>query len=512
MAIYMSQYLIEKRFFKKNRDFYLIKLRNQVQIYDAWGILTQRAKTGDTGEWIMTDFDAEVKHILSEQRNFFQTGATLDVKFRRKALTCLFDKIEELRNDIHAALYADLRKSEFEAVETETSGILEEIIYMRRHLNKWAKPSRAKVHFNNLPAKGKIYPEPYGSALIFSAWNYPFQLALSPLIAAMAAGNCVVLKPAAQAPATAQVIKELLDSCFECNYVATISGGHGKAEILLQNKFDYIFYTGGAEVGRKIMLAAAENLTPLTLELGGKSPCIVAEDADLEVSARRIVWGKFLNAGQTCLAPDYLLVNEKVKQPLLEKMRGAIKQFYGEDAWHSPDYPRIVNEHHFDRLSGLLENQKIFCGGGTDREDLYIEPTILAETDPDSAVMQEEIFGPIMPVISWSKFDEVIDFINARPKPLGLYYFSKAKRDLDTLLKKTSSGGVSVNDVITHFINSSMPFGGVGESGMGAYHGKYGFETFSHFKPVMVKPTFIDIPLRYPPFANKLKWLKKMVK
>jgi aldehyde dehydrogenase (NAD+) len=260
------------------------------------------------------------------------------------------------------------------------------------------------------------------------------------------------------------------------------------------------------------MLAAAENLTPLTLELGGKSPCIVAEDADLEVSARRIVWGKFLNAGQTCLAPDYLLVNEKVKQPLLEKMRGAIKQFYGEDAWHSPDYPRIVNEHHFDRLSGLLENQKIFCGGGTDREDLYIEPTILAETDPDSAVMQEEIFGPIMPVISWSKFDEVIDFINARPKPLGLYYFSKAKRDLDTLLKKTSSGGVSVNDVITHFINSSMPFGGVGESGMGAYHGKYGFETFSHFKPVMVKPTFIDIPLRYPPFANKLKWLKKMVK
>ena len=460
----------------------------------------------------MTDFDTEVKHILSGQKEFFRSGATLDIKFRRDALTCLFDKIKEMRGEIHEALYADLRKSEFEAIETETSGILEEIVYMRGHLKKWSRPRRAGVHFNNLPAKGRIYPEPYGTALIFSAWNYPFQLALSPLIAAMAAGNCAVLKPAEQAPATAQIIKELLDSCFECNYVTTINGGRDKAEVLLQNKFDYIFYTGGAEVGRKVMLAAAENLTPLTLELGGKSPCIVAEDADLEVAAKRIAWGKFLNAGQTCLAPDYLLVHEKVKQPLLGKIRQAVKQFYGEDAWHSPDYPRIINERHFDRLCGLMENQKIFCGGRTDREDLYIEPTVLAETDPGSAVMREEIFGPLMPVISWNDFAEVIDFINARPKPLGLYYFSGAKRDLDTLIKKTSSGGVSVNDVITHFINSSMPFGGVGESGMGAYHGKYGFETFSHFKPVMIKPTFIDIPLRYPPFAYKLKWLRKLLK
>ncbi len=460
----------------------------------------------------MTDFDAEVRQILSEQKRFFQSGATLDTKFRRDALTRLFDKIEEMRPEINDALHSDLRKSEFEAIETETSGILEEIIYMRRHLKKWAKPKRVGVHLNNMPAKGRLHPEPYGSVLIFSAWNYPFQLAISPLIAAIAAGNCVVLKPAEQAPATAELIKKLLDACFDRKYIATICGGHDKAEILLQNKFDYIFYTGGANVGRKIMLAAAENLTPVTLELGGKSPCIVAEDADLNVTAKRLVWGKFLNSGQTCLAPDYLLVHEKIKQPLLEKMKEVIKQFYGEDIQKSPDYPRIINEHHFDRLSGLLEGQEIFCGGRTDREDLYIEPTILAETDPESKIMQEEIFGPVMPVISWSDFAEAIDFINAREKPLGLYYFSTAKRELDTLIQKTSAGGVSVNDTITHFINPLMPFGGVGESGMGAYHGKYGFDTFSHFKPVMVKPTFIDIPMRYPPFANKLKWLKKLCK
>ena len=460
----------------------------------------------------MTDFDAEVKKILSDQKIFFQSGTPLDIKFRRDALTRLFDKIEEMRSEIHAALYSDLRKSEFEAIETETSGVFEEIIYMRKRVKKWAKPKRVGVHLNNMPAKGRIYPEPYGSALIFSAWNYPFQLALSPVVAAMAAGNCVVLKPAAQAPATAEVIKKLLDACFEPEYIATVIDGHGKAEMLLQNKFDYILYTGGPNIGRKVMLAAAENLTPVTLELGGKSPCVVAEDADLKITAKRLAWGKFLNAGQTCLSPDYLLIHEKIEAALLEEMEEVIKQFYGENPQQSPDYPRIINEHHFDRLAKLLENQEIFCGGRTDREDLYIEPTILAETDPESEIMQQEIFGPVLPVITWTNFDEVIDFINAREKPLGMYYFSKAKRDLDTLIQKTSAGGVSVNDTITHFINASMPFGGVGESGIGAYHGKYGFDTFSHFKPVMVKPTFIDVPMRYPPFAKKLKWLRKLCK
>ena len=460
----------------------------------------------------MKDFDLELKDILAKQKAFLQSGATLDVKFRRDALTRLYNKIEELRPEINAALYSDLRKSEFEAIETETSGVLEEIIYMRKGLKKWAKTKRVGVHFNNMPATGKIYPEPYGSALIFSAWNYPFQLALSPLIAAMSAGNCAVLKPAGHAPATAEIIKKIIDACFDPEYIVTILDGHGKAEMMLQHKFDYIFYTGGPNIGRKVMMAAAENLTPVTLELGGKSPCIVDEDANVNVTAKRLVWGKFLNSGQTCLAPDYLLVHEKIKQPLLDKMKEIIKQFYGEDIQKSADYPRIINKHHFDRLSKLLENQEFFCGGKTDREDLYIEPTILAETDPESEVMQQEIFGPIMPVITWKNFDEVIDFINARSKPLGMYYFSTAKRELDALIQKTSAGAISVNDTITHFINASMPFGGVGESGIGAYHGKYGFETFSHFKPVMVKPTFIDIPMRYPPFANKLKWLRKLCK
>jgi len=460
----------------------------------------------------MKDFDLELKDILAKQKAFLQSGATLDIKFRRDALTRLYNKIEELRPEINAALYSDLRKSEFEAIETETSGVLEEIIYMRKGLKKWAKTKRVGVHFNNMPATGKIYPEPYGSALIFSAWNYPFQLALSPLIAAMSAGNCAVLKPAGHAPATAEIIKKIIDACFDPEYIVTILDGHGKAEMMLQHKFDYIFYTGGPNIGRKVMMAAAENLTPVTLELGGKSPCIVDEDANVNVTAKRLVWGKFLNSGQTCLAPDYLLVHEKIKQPLLDKMKEIIKQFYGEDIQKSADYPRIINKHHFDRLSKLLENQEFFCGGKTDREDLYIEPTILAETDPESEVMQQEIFGPIMPVITWKNFDEVIDFINARSKPLGMYYFSTAKRELDALIQKTSAGAISVNDTITHFINASMPFGGVGESGIGAYHGKYGFETFSHFKPVMVKPTFIDIPMRYPPFANKLKWLRKLCK
>jgi aldehyde dehydrogenase (NAD+) len=460
----------------------------------------------------MEDFDKRIKHILGEQKTFFQSGAALELNFRREALTRLFNKIEEMRPEIHAALYSDLRKSEFEAIETETSGILEEIIYIRKRLKKWAKPRRVPVHLNNLPAKGRIYPEPYGSALIFSAWNYPFQLAISPLIAALAAGNCVVLKPAAQAPATAAVIKTLLDSCFDEEYVATLVGEDEETEALLQNKFDYIFYTGGPGFGRKVMQAAAENLTPVTLELGGKSPCIVAPDADLKVSARRIVWGKFLNAGQTCVAPDYLLVHAEIKPALLTQMRETVKEFYGSDPRQSPDYPRIINERHFDRLSSLMKDRKIFCGGTTDREDLYIEPTIFDETDPEAEIMQQEIFGPLLPVISWTDFEEVVDFINARPKPLAMYYFSKSKRELDALINRTSAGGIAVNDTITHFINASMPFGGIGESGIGAYHGKYGFDTFSHFKPVMVKPTFIDIPLRYPPFAGKLKWVKKLLK
>ena len=460
----------------------------------------------------MSDFDKTVKDILAAQHKFFRSGASLDINYRKQTLTRLHDKIVEMRPEIHAALYSDLRKSEFEAIETETSGVIEEILYMRKRLKKWARPRRAAIHMNNLPAKGRIYPEPYGSALIFSAWNYPFQLALSPVVAALAAGNCVVMKPAEQATATATVIEKLLSSCFDPEYVATFKGGKTEAEVLLRNKFDYIFYTGGPVVGKKIMAAAAENLTPVTLEMGGKSPCIVTKDVKLDQCAKRLAWGKFLNAGQTCIAPDYLLVHEDIKPLLLDKMKTVIREFYGDDPQQSPDYPRIINENHFERLSKLMENQNIFCGGETDKSDLYIAPTIIDDADEKSDVMQQEIFGPLLPVITWKSFDEVLDFINARPKPLAMYYFSGNKHDYNDLVKHTSSGALLVNDTITHFINPSMPFGGVGESGIGAYHGKYGFDTFSHYKPVMLKSTLFDLPLRYPPFAGKLGILKRFCK
>ncbi|MDD5727078.1 MAG: aldehyde dehydrogenase [Victivallales bacterium] len=462
----------------------------------------------------MNAFDKTVKTTLAAQRDFFRSGATLDLKFRQQALTRLYDGIISLRSEIHAALYSDLRKGEFEAIETETSGVLEEIMYMRRHLKKWLRPRCAAVHLNNFPASGRIYPEPYGSVLIFSAWNYPFQLALSPLVAALAAGNCIVLKPAGQAPATAEAIRKLLHSCFDPAHVSVTAGGHTESETLLRNRFDYIFYTGGLAVGRKIMLAAAENLTPVTLEMGGKSPCIVAGDAKIELCARRLAWGKFLNAGQTCIAPDYLLVHESVKSRLLEKLKLTIGEFYGNDPRQSPDYPRIISERHFERLCKLMENQKLFCGGKTDKADLYIEPTIIEidASGENAEIMREEIFGALLPVISWKNFNEVIDFINARPKPLAMYYFSQSRKDCRELIRQTSSGALLVNDTITHFINPSMPFGGVGESGIGAYHGKYGFDTFSHYKPVMRKSTLFDIPLRYPPFAGKLGLLKRMCK
>ena len=458
----------------------------------------------------MRDFEEHIKTILKKQKSFFRDGKTLDLNFRLKALDCLYKKIIDLRPQINEALYKDLRKSEFEAIATETSGVLEDILYTRKNLRKWAKPQRVPVHINNFPAKGRIFAEPYGSVLIFSAWNYPFQLALAPMIAAIAAGNCVVLKTSEQSPATAEILKTLIESCFKSKHAAVINGGIAEAEILLKRKFDYLFYTGGPNGGRHVMHAAAKRLTPVTLELGGKSPCIVAADADLEVTAKRIVWGKYMNAGQTCVAPDYLLVHEKIKAPLMEKMQLVIKNFYGENPQESNDYPRIINKAHFERLRRLLDGHKVHTGGKHDIEDLYLEPTIVDNPTLDSELMEHEIFGPILPVITWRHFDEVLEFVNERPKPLAMYCFTKCANFTSKLTACTSAGGVTVNDTITHFINPSMPFGGVGESGIGAYHGKFGFDTFSHYKPVMYKSFFLDIPLRYPPFKDKLNILKKL--
>ncbi len=444
-----------------------------------------------------------VREILSSQRQFFATGATLDLKQRKAMLKALRTEIRKREKEICAALCRDLHKSEFEARTTETGIILDEVSAMIRKLDSYAKPRRAAVSSLNFPAKGRIYPEPYGCVLIFSAWNYPFQLLLSPFIGAIAAGNCVILKPAEQAPATADIISEIIAAVFPPRHAAICSGGHEMTQELLAEEFDYIFYTGGPAGAKFIARAAAEHFTPLTLELGGKSPCIVDADAKIDLAAKRIVWGKFLNAGQTCVAPDYILVHKAVKDKLLERLKHWIQAFYGDDPKKSPDYPRIINRRHCERIAGLLNGSEIFCGGGIDLEEKYIEPTVLIPAGPDAPVMNEEIFGPLLPVLETESLDEAISFVNRRPKPLALYYFSSGLRDLEKLLSRTSSGGVAVNETITHLINPELPFGGVGASGYGAYHGRKSFDTFTHYKPVMIKSNLIDLPLRYPPNLSR---------
>jgi acyl-CoA reductase-like NAD-dependent aldehyde dehydrogenase len=451
--------------------------------------------------------------VLKNQKAYFQSGETKKIKFKQQMLDKLFDAIKKFEPQIKDALYKDLRKSEFESIASEISGALEEIAFIRKKVRKWSKARRVPVAMTNHPASGRIYPEPYGSVLIFSAWNYPFLLMITPLAGAIAAGNCAVLKPAEQAPATAKVITDIIETTFDPDYITIFHGGQETAEALLTEKFDYIFFTGSSCIGKKVMKAASEHLTPVTLELGGKSPCIVDFDAKLDLAAKRIVWGKFLNAGQTCVAPDYLFVHQNVKDKLMIKMREYIRKFYGDNPQESPNYPRIINEKHFERLSSLLEKGRLVCGGEKDSADKYIAPTIIDQILPEDPIMQDEIFGPILPVMEFETIFEVIEFINARQKPLAMYYFSKGRKDVDTILKRTSAGGMCINETVTHLINPCMPFGGVGNSGMGAYHGKYSFDTFTHYKPVMTKSNLIDFPVRYPPFSTlKMKMLKFLTK
>lgn len=447
----------------------------------------------------------EIDNLLKRQREAFHNGEFLETKGREQRLWRLFDVIKENELNIAAALYADLGKSEFEARATEISIVLDEISMMARNLKNYTRPEFVPTAIFNWPSSGQILREPYGQILIFSAWNYPFQLVMLPLLGAVAAGNCVVVKPAEQAPVTAKLVEALLEQAFESKQVLTIQGGREKAEELLKRRFDYIFYTGGENGGKAVMRAAAEFLTPVTLELGGKSPCIVDADAKLDLSAKRIIWGKFLNAGQTCVAPDYVLVHKSLKQKLIERMKYWIKSFYGDNPLQSPDYPRIINDRHVERLL------KLFPDAVCDREKRYIAPTLIPDATSDDLVMKEEIFGPLLPILEFGKLPEAIKFINERPKPLALYYFGKS--GVEKVLRTTSSGGVCVNDTVTHLVNPAMPFGGVGSSGIGAYHGKWSFELFSHLKPVMTKSTLVDLPMRYPPYSNgKLKTLKLLTK
>lgn len=453
----------------------------------------------------------ETGETVSRQRRYFAQGHTREIAGRIVSLRRLQSAVEEHEKEIEDALFQDLGKSAFEAYETEIGMVLEEIGFAIRHLHGWARPQRVHTPLMHFPSVSRVYSEPYGVALILSPWNYPFQLTMAPLAAALAAGNCAVVKPSAYSPATSAVIARILTTCFPPDYVAVVEGGRAENQALLSQNFDYIFFTGGVTVGKLVMESASRSLTPVTLELGGKSPVIVTEDADAELAARRIIWGKTLNAGQTCVAPDYVLVHRRVMEPLVAAMQRCITQFFGAQPLKNPDYPRIVNEKHFQRLTGYLSCGRLLAGGETDAGSLRIAPTLLGEPPSDSPVMQEEIFGPLLPVLPFDDLEEAIAFVNARPRPLALYLFTMSIPARDKVLSRVRFGGGCVNDTIVHLATSHMPFGGVGESGMGGYHGKFGFDTFSHKKSVLQKSVLLDIRLRYPPYDGKMNLLRRFL-
>lgn len=450
----------------------------------------------------------EPMDVLVRQRDFFRSGKTLDVSVRMDYLKRLLQVIKESEAEILEALELDLGKAPFEAYATEVGMVLTEIRFALSHLKSWARPRSRRTPLMHFPATSRVYPEPLGVVLILSPWNYPFQLALEPLIAAVAAGNCAVVKPSRNAPNTGWTLERMMARCFPPEYVSVARGGDNLNQFLLEYGFDHIFFTGSAAVGRKVMSEAAKTLTPVTLELGGKSPCIVEQSANLELTARRIAWGKGLNAGQTCVAPDYVLVERKDQERLAEGLKKYFLAFYGATPLRNPDYPRIINEKHFDRLMELLRGETVFFGGGLDRHSLKIEPTVVTDTDLDSPLMKDEIFGPILPLIPYDRLEDVLDYINSVEKPLSLYLFTENRSLERQVMKTLSFGSGCINDTVVQVSNPHIGFGGVGASGMGSYHGKDGFETFSHKKSVLKKSTRLDLPFRYPPYAKGMGLLK----
>jgi aldehyde dehydrogenase (NAD+) len=454
----------------------------------------------------------DIGKMVGAQRRFFNSGKTLDVSFRTRQLGLLHHAVKENEKMITDALHADLRKTPYESYMTEIGIVLEDIRFYMKKTARWAKPRRVRTPFYHLPASSWIYPEPYGLSLIIAPWNYPFQLAIAPLAAAVSAGNCAMVKPSEFSVHTSEVMADLIKQYFDPEYIAVVTGAVETSKALLAEKFDKIFFTGSPGVGRIVMKAAADNLTPVTLELGGKSPCIVEADADIRLSAKRIVSGKFINAGQTCIAPDYLLVHHSVRDRLIDEIQGYIQRFFGENPANSPEYPRIINSRHLERLVGLMSGTTLICGGDYDPETLFLSPTLVGDVDGSHPVMQEEIFGPILPVISYDGIAEVIDMVNSRPRPLALYLFTGNHRTAETVLKRVSFGGGCVNDTLIHFATPYLPYGGVGKSGMGSYHGKFGFDAFTHHKGVMKNTFMIDFPFRYPPFFKHIKLLKKILR
>ncbi|EJV59411.1 aldehyde dehydrogenase [Bacillus mycoides] len=453
-----------------------------------------------------------ISSIVNKQKEYFYKGHTRSVETRKNNLKKLYDGIQRFEDEIFQALKLDLNKSVHESFTTEIGYVLKEISFQMKHISSWSKPKRVRTALTHFGSKGKVVPEPYGVTLIIAPWNYPFQLAIAPLVGALAAGNTVVLKPSELTPNVSKVLTRMLEELFPEELVSVVEGGAQESTALLKEPFDYIFFTGSVGVGKVVMEAAAKKLTPLTLELGGKSPCIVHKDAKLDVTARRIVWGKFLNAGQTCVAPDYMYVHSSVKEQLIEALRHEIAEQYGKDALQNDNYVRIVSERHFERLCTFLQDGKPVIGGNYTKETLHIEPTVLTNVTWKSAVMEDEIFGPILPIIEYDKIEEVIETIQHHPKPLALYVFSEDRKVQEKVTSNISYGGGCINDVVYHLATPYLPFGGVGSSGLGSYHGEQSFRTFSHYKSILSQSTAFDMKIRYSSTKSALKFIRKLLK
>ncbi len=453
--------------------------------------------------------------VLSSMRNYFDSGATKEYEFRKKQLLLLLNVIKKNEKEIFAALSEDLKKNPEEAYATETGLVIAEISFAIKRLHKWMRPQKLKTNLLNFPSTSRLYRDPLGVVLIIGSWNYPFQLLISPMVGAIAGGNCAVIKPSEGAPATSHIIAKIFGETFSPDYIRVVEGdGKDVVPAMMDAfRFDHIFYTGSTSVGKSVYQLAAEKLIPVTLELGGKSPAIVEPDADLKISARRIVLGKFVNAGQTCVAPDYLLVHESIVHPLVSEIKSWIRKFYGDDPASNRDYGKIINEKRFDRLISLLhQGGEILHGGKYNRENLYIEPTIVSDVFIDDEIMQEEIFGPLLPVLTYRNREDAVSIINQLKNPLSFYVFSKSKERVNWWVTRLPFGGGCVNNTIWQLSNPHLPFGGVGMSGIGNYHGKYSFDTFTHAKPVMKTPLWFDPSVKYPPFKGKLNLFKKFIK
>ena len=451
---------------------------------------------------IMTD--QEIQYLLEKQRVYYRSGATIPVKFRLEQLKKLYTTVKKYQTEINDALTADLGKSHYEGFMCESGLVLTEISYMIKHTKIFAKRKTVATPLAQFHSHSYKQPVPYGNVLIMSPWNYPFLLTLDPLADAIAAGNTAIVKPSAYSPATSKIVEKIISECFPPEYVAVVTGGRAENTALLDQKFDFIFFTGSQSVGKEVLRRAAEHLTPSVLELGGKSPCIVDSSANIKLAAKRIVWGKYLNCGQTCVAPDHILCERSVKDAFVEAVVAEIQKQFGKFPLDNKDYGKIINEKHFARLCGLIDEKKVVIGGDVNPDTCRIAPTVMDNVTYDDAVMGEEIFGPIMPILTFDDFDSLVDELKTKDKPLALYLFTSNKKHVKLVTSELSYGGGCINDVVIHLATSEMSFGGVGESGMGGYHGKDGFDAFSHYKSIVDKKTWLDLPMRYQPFTSKL--------